>query len=377
MNSSFTLGKIRGIEIGINYTWLIALGLISWSLAVGVFPEMFPGWDQATYWIVAIIATLLLFGSVLAHELTHSFVAQSLGMRVQSISLFIFGGVSNIVGEARRAKDELYIAIAGPLSSLALAVLFGLALLLFRSVNEQLAAILFYLAAINVMLAVFNLIPGFPLDGGRVFRAIVWGITHSFRRATRIATGLGKGIAYLFIFGGLYLAFSGNFLSGIWLAFIGWFLSEAAEASYRQMTVQESLRGVHVADLMTPRPVTVDMHMSLREVVDAYLLRQNVRTLPVVDAAGELVGLLTLNEIRAVPAERWPEVTVAEVMTPAEHLHTVTPRDDVSQALRTLSEEDVNQLPVVENGHLVGLLSRGNLIRFLQVREELGVGSKA
>src|SRR3990170_2686719 len=152
MNSSFTLGKIRGIEIGINYTWLIALGLISWSLAVGVFPEMFPGWDQATYWIVSIIATLLLFGSVLAHELTHSFVAQSLGMRVQSISLFIFGGVSNIVGEARRAKDELYIAIAGPLSSLALAVIFGLALLLFRSVNEQLAAILFYLAAINVML---------------------------------------------------------------------------------------------------------------------------------------------------------------------------------------------------------------------------------
>lgn len=376
MGSSFSLGKIRGIEIGINYTWLIAVGLIAWSLAVGVFPEMFPGWDRATYWIVAVISTLLLFGSVLAHELTHSFVAQGLGMRVQSISLFIFGGVSNIIGEAKSARDEFYISVVGPLSSLALAVLFGIAFLLLRAGNQQLAATLAYLALINGMLAVFNLIPGFPLDGGRVFRAIVWGLTHSFRRATRIATAVGKSVAYLLIFGGLYVAFTGNFLSGIWLAFIGWFLSEAADASYRQMTVQESLRGVHVADLMTPQPITVGMHTSLREVVDDYLLRRNVRTLPVVEK-DELVGLVTLNEIRAVPAERWPDVTVAEVMTPVDRLHTVTPRDDVSKALGAMGEEDINQLPVVENGHLVGVLSRGNLIRFLQVREELGVGSRA
>lgn len=376
MNGSLRIGKLRGIEISINYTWLIAFGLISWSLAVGFFPMQFPGWQPATYWTVGVISSLLLFASVLAHELTHSFVAQSLGMRVQSINLFIFGGVSNIVGEAQRAKDELYISIVGPLSSLVLAALFGIAFLFLRGISEQLAAVLLYLGLVNALLALFNLIPGFPLDGGRVLRAIVWGVTHSFRRATRIAAGLGKAIAYLFIFGGLYLAFSGSFLSGIWLAFIGWFLSEAADASYRQMTMQELLRGVHVADLMSPPPVAVDARATLREAVDEYILQRSMRAVPVVQD-GQLIGLLTLGEVRDVPIERWPEVTVGEVMTPIERLHTVRPRDEVEQALRAMSEEDVNQLPVLEGGHLVGVLSRGSLIRFLQVREELGVGSHA
>jgi Zn-dependent protease/CBS domain-containing protein len=375
LNSSFVLGKIRGIEIGINYTWLIALGLITWSLAVGFFPAQFPGWQPETYWTVAALASLLLFGSVLVHELAHSFVAQSLGMRVQSINLFIFGGVSNIVGEAKRARDEFYISAVGPLTSIALSLLFGFGFWLLRGVNPQLTALLLYLGLVNALLAVFNLIPGFPLDGGRVFRAIVWGITQSFRRATSIATAVGKGFAYLFIFGGLYLAVSGEFLSGIWLVFIGWFLSEAAEASYRQMTVQESFRGVHVADLMNPQPVTVDTNATLRDVVDDYILRRNVRTLLVVEN-GRLVGLITPHEIRAVPAERWPEVLVAQAMIPIDRLHTVAPRDDAGNALRALSEEDVNQLPVVENGRLVGVLSRANLIRFLQVRQELGVGSR-
>ncbi len=375
MNSSIRLGFIRGIEIGINYTWLIAVGLITWSLAVGFFPIQFPGWPPISYWLVAAVSALLLFVSVLAHELSHSFVAQSLGLRVQSINLFIFGGVSNIVGEAKRARDELYISAVGPASSLVLAIIFGVAFLGLRGLNQQLEATLFYLGAVNLMLALFNLIPGFPLDGGRVFRAIVWGFTHNFRRATSVATRVGKGIGYLFIFGGLYMAFSGSFLSGIWLAFIGWFLSEAADASYRQMTVQESFRGVRVSELMDRDVMRVDARATLQSIVNEYILRSNVRALPVV-SDGQLLGLLTLAEIRNVPSERWSFVTVGEVMTPANRLHTLTPADDVGQALQSMGEEDINQLPVVDHGSLVGLLSRANLIRFVQVREQLGMQSK-
>ncbi len=373
MESSFKLGKVRGIEIGVHYTWLIVFALVTVSLALGFFPQTFRGLTGTVNWLLGVVASLLLFASVLVHELAHSFVAQSRGIQVRSIILFIFGGVSNVQGEPRRASDELLIAGAGPLASVVLGLLFGGLLLLLQGISAALSALLYYLALTNVLLAVFNLVPGFPLDGGRVLRGIVWALTGSFMRATQFATALGQGIAYLFIFGGLFLAFTGAFISGIWLAFIGWFLSNAAEAARRQARLQQAFVGVKVRDLMNPEPATVPPDLTLRDMVDDYVLHRNVRAVPVVDGEGNILGLVTVTDVRKVPRERWATVTVSEVMTPAAQMVAVSPQTNAGDAVQEMGQRDLSQLPVVEGGHLVGLLSQGSVMRFLQVREELGL----
>lgn len=373
MESSFRLGRIRGIDIGVHYTWLVVFVLVTVSLAVGFFPQTFPALSRTMDWLLGVLASLLLFVSVLVHELSHSVVAQSRGLQVRSITLFIFGGVSNIEGEPRSAGDELLIAGAGPLSSLALGVLFGALVLALAGASLALTALLSYLALVNVLLAIFNLIPGFPLDGGRVFRAAAWAVTGSYFRATQIATALGQGIAYLFIFGGLLLAFSGAFISGIWIAFIGWFLSNAAEAARRQLRVQRAFAGVKVEELMNPEPVTVHPYLTLRDMVDDYVLHRNLRAVPVVDDAGAIMGLVTVTDVKNVPREQWDRLTVGDVMTPSAQMITVSPQTNAGEALQMMGQRDVNQLPVIDSGRLVGLLSQGNVLRFLQVREELGM----
>ena len=371
LNGALRIGKIAGIEIGVHWTWLIIFGLITWSLAISFFPETFPGWNPLWYWAIGAIAAVLLFVSVLVHELAHSFVAKSRGLPVKSIVLFIFGGVSNIQKEAEHPQDEFWVTITGPLSSVGLGVLFLALYFLARGASSQVSALLVYLSSINFLLAAFNLIPGFPLDGGRVFRAVLWWITGNFRQATRIATIIGQGVAYLFIFGGLALIFTGQFLSGVWLIFIGWFLNGAADQGYRQVVIQDRLRGVKVADMMNPEPVTVSPEMTLRELVDNYLLRRNVRDVPVIDD-DNLVGMVTLEEVKDVPTERWDTTIVRDVMTRREDVKTITPRDDLAAAMRELGDEEIGQLPVVDRGRLVGLLSRANLLRYLQLREQLG-----
>ncbi len=371
MQSSFRLGKIMGIEIGVHYTWLIVFALITWSLAVS-FPQQFPGWSPITYWIVGATSALLLFASVLVHELAHSIVAIRAGLPVSSIVLFIFGGVSNISREPQRPSDELYMSIVGPATSLILGIIFGILLFSLRGVSPEITAILFYLTFTNIALAIFNLIPGFPLDGGRVLRAIVWWLTGNLLRATRIATIAGQLTGYILILGGLLWAFAGNFLGGIWLAIIGWFLTNAAEASYRQVALQDVFRRFRVRELMNPHPVTVQPWDTLEDVVNNYILQRNVRALPVVEN-GELVGLITLADVREVPQQQWGEVPVKDVMKRTTELHTVSPDSDLGQVLRSMAEEDINQLPVVVGNRLVGLLSRSQIMRFLQVREELGL----
>ncbi len=373
MRSSIRIATVNGIEIGVHYSWILVFLIVAWTLAVGFFPFQFPGFGATVYWGMGFLASLLLFVSVLIHELAHSFVAQARGLRVTSITLFIFGGVSNITGEPTSARDELLISIVGPVSSLVLAGLFWGIWVAIGDGTGPLEGVLAYLAGINVLLAVFNLIPGFPLDGGRVFRAIVWWATGSFQTATRVAVAAGHVVAFIFILGGLFLAFSGAFLSGIWLILIGWFLNNAAEASGRQTQEMEWFRGVRVRQVMNPAPTTVEPGLALSEVVHDYVLQRAVRAMPVVDADRRLVGMVTLNEIRQVPRDRWEETPVAVVMTRVEDLRTVRPEDELTEALRILAEYDINQLPVVDSGRLVGLLSRSNMIRFLQIREELGV----
>ena len=373
LDHSLRLGRIRGIEIAINWSWLIIFVLLTWSLALFFFPPLFPDWSIGTYWIVGAISTVLLFVSVLLHELAHSLVAESEGIPVHSITLFVFGGVSNIEREPPTAKTEFLMAIAGPMTSLVIGVLSYLALIGFgAALPLVLRGILFAMAVYNVILGAFNLLPGFPLDGGRVFRSIIWGATGSFQEATTIATIIGQVFAYVLIFGGLFLAITGAFLSGIWLVFIGWFLNNAAMMSRQQAKADAALRGVRVASVMTTNPPEVPAETSLTDFVDDYVLARNLRALPVVaDHGDQLVGLVTLREVQTVPRDRWGSTTVSQVMLPASRLTVATPEEPLAEALRDLSTDDLNQLPVVSEGRLVGFLTRGNIIQYLRVREEL------
>ena len=375
LRGSVRIATIRGIEIGVHYSWVLVFLLVAWTLAVGLFPFQYPGLSTGIYWAMGFVASFLLFVSVLIHELAHSFVAQARGLGVNSITLFIFGGVSNIAREPSNAPDELLISAVGPISSVVLgAVFYGIWIGLGDG-GGAVAGVAFYLAFINVLLAVFNLIPGFPLDGGRVFRAIIWWATGSFRTATRIAVTAGQAVAFLFVIAGIFIVFTGAFLSGIWLVLIGWFLYSAAGASARETQREAWLQGVTVRQVMNQTPTTVEPELPVSELVHREILQKAIRALPVV-RDGLLVGMVTLNEVRGVPRERWEETPVGAVMTPREQLQTVKPDDDLAVAIRILAEQDVNQLPVVEDSRLVGLLSRSNVMRFLQVREELGMAEE-
>jgi Zn-dependent protease/predicted transcriptional regulator len=371
MESSFKLGRIGGIEIGIHYTWLFAFFLVAWSLAGGFFPANYPGWGASTYWVVGIVTALALFASVLVHELSHSFVALARGHGVHSITLFIFGGVSNLKSEAEDPKDEFLISIVGPLTSFALAALFWLLVQALALGDSPLGAILGYLALINVMLGLFNLLPGFPLDGGRVLRSIIWAASGSLRRATEIASYVGQGFGFLLIFWGVSQVLGGNFLNGLWIGFIGWFLNSAAEATRQQQVLQEGLRGARVAELMNPEPPIASPTMSVQEFVFDHVVRHGQRALLVVDE-GRLVGIVSITDAKELPQAAWPTTAVGAIMTPAP-LKTVSPDADVNGALQLLVEGSLNQVPVVRDGQLVGLLSRIDIMRFLQLREELGL----
>ena len=374
MPGSLRLGSIAGIDIYVNFSWLIILVFLTWSLATGWFPQLYHGWSSATYWIVSLIAAVLLFVSVLLHELAHSMVARARGLPVKNITLFIFGGVSNLEQEPASAGVEFQMAVVGPVVSL---VIGGVCLLLFaalRNSNSQLNAILGYLGITNLLLGVFNLIPGFPLDGGRVLRSIMWKVTGSFRRATRIATIVGDIIAYLFIFWGIWQFFTGNILNGIWIGFIGWFLLSAAQATNSQVMLQSVFRGVKVGQVMNKAPTTVPANISLQRLVDEYFLPYGLRT-AFVTQGDLLAGLITLGDIRHVPREEWGQTPVGYVMIPLERLHAVTPQQNLNDVLPLMANRDVNQLPVVQDGELVGVLTRDAIIRMVEVRRGLGLDS--
>jgi Zn-dependent protease/CBS domain-containing protein len=372
MPGSLHLGKIAGIDIYINFSWLIILVFLTWSLATGWFPFYNRGWSISTYWIVSLIATLLLFVSVLLHELAHSFVARARGLPVKNITLFIFGGVSNIQEEPASPGVEFQMAVVGPVVSLLIGVVAYLLQLPLR--NSPLQGILFYLGVTNILLGIFNLIPGFPLDGGRVLRSIIWKITGSLRRATQAATIIGQIIAYLFILAGIWMFFTGNLLSGLWIGFIGWFLLSSAQAANSQVMLQSMFRGVTVSDVMNIRPITVPANISLQRLVDEYFLPSALRSALVMQG-DQLAGLITLSDIRQVPREQWSQVPVGHAMIPLERLHVVQPQQSLNDVLPLMAGRDVNQLPVVQNGALVGILSRDAIVRFLEVRRGLGLGA--
>lgn len=372
MPGTFRIGKIAGIDIDIHVSWIIILVFLTVSLATGWFPQLYPGWSTATYWLIAFLSSLLLFVSVLLHELAHSLVARRRGLPVKSITLFIFGGVSNIEREPQSPGVEFQIAFVGPLTSLVIGAICFLLQVPLRGSNSPLEGILFYLAVTNILLGVFNLIPGFPLDGGRVLRSIVWRLTGNLRQATRVAALTGQIIAYLLILIGIWIFFAGDILDGIWFGFIGWFLLSASQSANAQGMLTSVLSGVTVGEVMNPKPATVPADISLQQLVDAYFLPGGLRYALVMQA-DHLVGLMTLGDIRHIPREQWGQVPVSTAMIPLSRLHVVTPQQSLSDVLPLMAGRDVNQLPVLENDALVGILSRDAIVHYLEVRRSLGV----
>jgi Zn-dependent protease/CBS domain-containing protein len=374
MRSNVKLGTISGIEIGLHYSWFIIAALIAFSLAEH-FRQVNPGLGPGQIWIAALVTAALFFATLLLHELAHSLVAQARGLKVRAITLFALGGVSQIQDDATDAKTELLVAIAGPIASLIIGFgCLGIALGLGwqRSTEPQtaVAGVLVWLGYINFALAVFNMIPGFPLDGGRVLRAIVWAITKNSDRSTRIAARVGQFVAFLFILDGIWQFFSGAGFGGLWIAFIGWFLMDAAKASYADVEIATALRGIRVSEVMSRDCSIVSPRMSLHEFVNTYLLRAGERCFAV-EEQGRFVGLITPRDVGSIPRDRWDKTTVREAMRPLQELHIITPETPVLDALKLVTSKDVNQLPVVANGTLQGVVSRSQLLHLLQVRSEL------
>lgn len=372
IGNSVRLFRIAGIDIGVHVSWLVIFGLVTWSLAVGWFPTA-PGLGrlpEVQYWLLGAIAALLLFVSVVLHELAHSLVAKRRGLDVRSITLFIFGGVSNLSGDAKQPSTEFVVAIVGPLTSFAIAGVV-LVLDLVLPIGPRTDAVLSYLVLINAALGAFNLIPGFPLDGGRVLRAIAWTWTGSVRRGTEIAAFVGQLVAWGLLLWGFYMILAqNNLIGGIWIGAIGWFLQNAAHASLQQVLIEQRLRGARVADVVKPDITVVAPETPVATLIEEYFLRGNRRAVPVV-ANGRLAGMVTLGDIRELPRERWATTTVADVMGGRERVVSVRSQDSLQRALEALAQGDYEQVPVVDDGTIVGVVTRADIVRQIQLREAL------
>jgi len=366
------IGSIAGIRIALHPTWLIIAGLVTLGLALGDLPERFPGWPDIAYYAAGAAVAAVFFASVLAHELSHAFVARRFGVEVRDITLFIFGGAATLESDAKTPGHEALIALAGPATSLVLGGgLVGASLLIGQ---PQVAEIAGWLGVTNILLAVFNLIPAFPMDGGRVLRAVLWRFRRDQFEATRGAAVVGRLFGYLLIALGVWLALDRQ-LTGLWLALIGWFLSNAAGATVTQMSVQRSLAGVKVRDVMEPEPASVSPNESVADLVNERLVRGDSRSFLVRHADGGLAGIVTLSDVRRVARDDWPAARVTDIMTRYADLATVAPEEELEKALDVLQEREVNQLPVVEpDGRtVVGLLTRAGILRLVDTRLKLGV----
>lgn len=370
MRSQIKLGRLFGIQIGLHYSWLLIALLIVFSLT-SQFHATNPAWGDGLIMLLSVSTALLFFVSLVLHELAHSLVASSNGLPVREITLFALGGVSQIEKNPESAKVEFWMAFVGPLTS---AVIGGICLALARLIgdpsSDPFMAVLLWLGYINLTLAVFNLIPGYPLDGGRVLRALVWWRTGDADRSTRIAAKAGEVVAYGFIVLGIVRFFGGAGIGGLWVAFIGWFLLQASRESYTQVALVHALSGVTVGQIMTRDKPTVDASMSVQDFVDHNLLATGRRFFIVVDQ-GNVAGMVTPHEIRAVDRTQWPSMSLRDVMRPLGDLQTVTPEEKLMSALEAMNRNDLNQLPVISEGHLEGVLSRTEVLSYVQTHAEL------
>jgi Zn-dependent protease len=365
------LFRIAGIQISIDFSWFIVFFLLIWSLSAGYFPQKFPGQPARIYWLAGTVATLLFFSSVLIHELAHSLMAISKGIKIPSITLFIFGGVSQLSEEAKTPQTELEIAIVGPLSSFALALVYWSLKTLLAGAHPLALAVLGYLALINVALGVFNLIPGFPLDGGRVLRSIWWWKKGSLAGATRVASEIGKAFALgLMIFGGM-LVFAGALVSGLWFVFIGMFLRSAAAGSYQELIVRQMLEKVSVREVMIEDVLSVPHDLTISRLMREYFFRHGYKGFPVTKSAN-VAGVVTVLDMKDLSEEEMESKTAEDVMTPLAEAQTISPDASLSDALVRMNREGVGRLLVYEGENFRGMITRTGVLRFLEIRNIIG-----
>jgi len=366
------LFKLLGFEVRIDASWIVIAVLVTWSLAAGLFPYLYPGLSRQTYWVMGVVGALGLFISIIAHEFCHSLVARQYGMHMKGITLFIFGGVAEMEDEPPTAKAEFMMAIVGPLSSLAIGAVFYL---IYRwgvtaGWDAPVNGVLYYIFYINIILAAFNLLPAFPLDGGRVLRSILWGAWDNLRRATRVSSTIGSAFGIGLIFLGILQFMSGNFIGGVWMFLIGMFLRSAAQMSYQQLLVRKSLEGEPVRRFMTPDPVTAPASLTVAQLVEDYIYKYHHKMFPVMDG-DKLLGCITTRQVKEIPQEAWTRRTIREAVVPCSGENTISPATDAVKALSLMNQTGFSRMLVVENGRLVGIVTLKDLLDFFSLKVEL------
>ena len=367
------LFKLLGFEVRIDLSWIIIAVLIVWSLSKGLFPLYFKNLSAGAYWIMGITGAVGLFLSIIFHELSHSLVARRYGMPMKGITLFIFGGVAEMTDEPTSAKGEFFMAIVGPVSS----VIAGLAFYglhgfgKFLGLPSAVNGVLSYVSWINFLLAAFNLMPAFPLDGGRVLRSILWGLKKNIRWATRVSSSIGTVFGILLIvFGFFRVVFQGDFVGGMWWFLIGMFLQSAARASYQQLLTRRALEGEPVRRFMEPNPVTVASSTSIQKLVEDYIYKYHYKMFPVVDA-GKLAGCITTKEVKQIPREEWAHKTVGALAVTCSTENTVGPEEDAVKAMSKMNQNGLSRLMVVDQGRLLGIIALKDMLKFLSLKVEL------
>jgi len=370
----FKLFKFLGFEVSIDLSWIIIAILIAWSLSTGFFPFRIRNLSTQTYWIMGIIGAVGLFFSIIAHEFCHSLVARKSGLPMKGITLFIFGGVAEMGDEPPSAKAEFMIAVVGPLSSIAIAAIFYGIYRIGVAGDWSLAftGVVAYLAMINGLLAVFNLVPAFPLDGGRILRSILWGWKGNLRWATRISSSIGVGFGILLILLGFIRILGGNFIGGMWLGLIGLFIHGAAKMSYQQLITRKALEGEPLKRFMQTDPVTVPDSLTLEQLVEDYIYRYHFKLFPVVNS-NKLRGCITTKQVKEIPRDQWGKKTVGEVVDPCSAENTIGPEADAVKALSAMRRNNTSRLMVVENDRLVGIIALKDMLEFLSLKVELDV----
>jgi len=371
------LFKLMGFEVRLDASWIILAFLITWSLAVGYFPAANPGLPREDYWAMAVVAALALFLSIVVHEFAHSVVARSQGLPMRGITLFVFGGVAEMGGEPQSAGVEFWMAIVGPLTSVVIGVVSYLVYFATRSTwPAPVVGVIHYLGWINLLLAVFNSIPAFPLDGGRVLRSVIWHYQRDLLRATRIAAGVGAGFGALLMALGVFELFAGGFVTAVWWFVLGIFLRGAAQQSLQQLMIQRALQGEPVSRFMNTHPITVPPNISVEDLIQDYIYRFHHKMFPVVTDTSRLAGCISTDEIRSIPREEWRQHSVQELMRPCSDENTITSDTNAVSALSKMSQSGLSRLLVVENGQLLAIVALRDLLDFLSLKMDLESGSR-
>lgn len=373
--AGISLFQVKGIRINIDYSWFIIFFLILLSLSVGYFPFRYPEQSPWLYVVMGVVATLLFFVSILMHELTHAMMARRCGIHIPAITLFIFGGMAHMGAEAKTPKTEFKIAVVGPLMSLALAGVFYLAWKMLGQQVSPLSVIFQYLAWINLALAIFNLVPAFPLDGGRVFRAWWWWKTNSLERATRLASNFGKGFAYSLMVLGALQIFGGMLIGGIWLILIGMFLRGIAEGSYQELVLRQSLEGISAQETMVKNPVSIPADLSISQALTDYFLKYGYSGFPVMKD-NRVVGMLMMSDLQVVPEEEQATRTVNSLMSPLEAKWTIEPETSLSDAMKHMAKEGINRVLVMKGQNFLGLVTQKHIIRYAELKHLLASPSR-